>query len=274
MEKEKYFTVGKAAELAHMTAEALRHYDRIGLVRPSHTDKWTGYRGYTEGDLVRLSTVRALRCMELPLREIKEILSLEDMAAIVAALRRATARADEKIAELIDAKARIGRATAFYEQKAEQEARERQPAREGFFVREISARTILLADALSEATTGSLWNYHRHFYAQVGEAQRELFAFEDAAGIFAEGGRERLFAVCTRFAPTAGLRTLPAGRYLCAVCGEDAIPEMRRALRARAQELAKTAGAQAAGAPAWEVRMVVLTGILLWKYELQIYLGA
>ena len=50
MEKEKYFTVGKAAELAHLTAETLRHYDRIGLVRPSHTDKWTGYRGYTEGD--------------------------------------------------------------------------------------------------------------------------------------------------------------------------------------------------------------------------------
>lgn len=287
MEKEKYFSVGKAAEKAHLTAETLRHYDRIGLVRPSHTDKWTGYRGYTEGDLVRLNTVRALRCMELPLREIKEILSLEDMAAIVAALRRATARADEKIAELIDAKTRIGRATAFYEQKAAeaaQEAQKRQPAREGFFVREISARTILLADALSEATTGSLWNYHRHFYAQVGEARRELFSFEDAAGIFAENGRERLFAVCTRFAPTAGLRTLPAGRYLCAVCGEDAIPEMRRALRARAHKLAQegAAGAQtagaaataAAGAPAWEVRMVVLTGILLWKYELQVYLGA
>lgn len=151
-------------------------------------------------------------------------------------------------------------------------------------MREMSARTILLADALSEATTGSLWNYHRHFYAQVGEARRELFSFEDAAGIFAENGRERLFAVCTRFAPTAGLRTLPAGRYLCAVCGEDAIPEMRRALRARAHKLAQegAAGAQtagaaataAAGAPAWEVRMVVLTGILLWKYELQVYLGA
>ena len=78
MEKEKYFTVGKAAEKAHLTAETLRHYDRIGLVRPSHTDKWTGYRGYTEGDLVRLNTVRALRCMELPLREIKEILSFEE----------------------------------------------------------------------------------------------------------------------------------------------------------------------------------------------------
>ncbi len=274
MEGEKYFSVGKAAKMAHLTAETLRHYDRIGLVRPSHTDKWTGYRGYTEGDLVRLSTVRALRCMGLPLREIGEILALEDMAAIVAALRRATARADEKIAELIDAKARIGRATAFYEQKAAEEMAERQPAREEFFVREMGARTILLSDALSEATTGSLWNYHRHFYAQVGEAQREKFAFEDAAGIFAEGGRERLFAVCTRFAPTAGLRTLPAGRYLCTECSEQEIPAARRALRARAQELAKTASAQAAGAPAWEVRMVVLTGILLWKYELQIYLGA
>ena len=33
MEK-KYFAIGDAAEQAHMTRETLRHYDRIGLVRP------------------------------------------------------------------------------------------------------------------------------------------------------------------------------------------------------------------------------------------------
>ena len=64
MEKEKYFTVGKAAELAHLTAETLRHYDRIGLVSPHKTDEWTKYRYYTEEEIVRLNTVRALRCMD------------------------------------------------------------------------------------------------------------------------------------------------------------------------------------------------------------------
>ncbi len=45
---EKFFSVSQTAEIVGMTAETLRHYDRIGLVRPNKTDEWTGYRYYTE----------------------------------------------------------------------------------------------------------------------------------------------------------------------------------------------------------------------------------
>ena len=31
----KYFSIGEAAEAVHTTTETLRHYDRIGLVKPS-----------------------------------------------------------------------------------------------------------------------------------------------------------------------------------------------------------------------------------------------
>ena len=31
----KYFSVGEAARAVHTTSETLRHYDRIGLVKPS-----------------------------------------------------------------------------------------------------------------------------------------------------------------------------------------------------------------------------------------------
>ena len=31
---KKYFSVGEAAKAAHTTTETLRHYDRIGLVKP------------------------------------------------------------------------------------------------------------------------------------------------------------------------------------------------------------------------------------------------
>ena len=64
---EKYFSVGEAAKAAHTTSETLRHYDRIGLVKPSKKDEWTNYRYYTEQDIVRLNTVRALQVMELGL---------------------------------------------------------------------------------------------------------------------------------------------------------------------------------------------------------------
>ena len=62
---KKYFSVGEAAKVVHTTSETLRHYDRIGLVKPSKKDEWTKYRYYTEQDIVRLNTVRALQLMDL-----------------------------------------------------------------------------------------------------------------------------------------------------------------------------------------------------------------
>ena len=45
---EKFFSVGEAARAAQTTSETLRHYDRIGLVKPSKKDEWTNYRYYSE----------------------------------------------------------------------------------------------------------------------------------------------------------------------------------------------------------------------------------
>ena len=41
---KKYFSVGEAAKAVHTTSETLRHYDRIGLVKPSKKNEWTNYR--------------------------------------------------------------------------------------------------------------------------------------------------------------------------------------------------------------------------------------
>lgn len=76
---EEYFSVGEAAKIVHTTSETLRHYDRIGLVKPSRKDEWTKYRYYTEQDIVRLNTVRALQLMDLPLQEIKKVLEYDDL---------------------------------------------------------------------------------------------------------------------------------------------------------------------------------------------------
>ena len=80
------------------TSETLRHYDRIGLVKPSKKDEWTHYRYYTEQDIVRLHTVRALQVMDLPLQEIKKVLEYDDLEKIVDFLAQAEKKADKKIA--------------------------------------------------------------------------------------------------------------------------------------------------------------------------------
>lgn len=258
---EKIFSIEKAAKAAGTTAETLRHYDRIGLVKPCKTDEWTGYRYYSERELVRLNTVRALRCMDLSLKEIKEILELDDFEKIISLLKQAERKADQKMKELTDAKCKIQRARQFYEEK-----RTNQAQRESAFVQTFPERVILLSDRLTEPTLDNLWDYHRHFYAQVGEEKKKDFSFEDLAGIYESEGRAHLFALCTRFTPAEGLLFLPQGDYLCLDCTE-------KTRRAAIEEMKRTAEAEYAVTPQFILSIVVISGILQWNYQVQIYIG-
>ena len=55
---QKYFSIGEAAKAVRTTTETLRHYDRIGLIKPGRIDSWTHYRYYTQQDIVRIKSVK------------------------------------------------------------------------------------------------------------------------------------------------------------------------------------------------------------------------
>ena len=65
-------------------------------MKPSRIDAWTKYRYYTEQDIVRLNTVRALQAMDLSLQEIGKVLAYDDLEKIVEFLDQAEKKADEK----------------------------------------------------------------------------------------------------------------------------------------------------------------------------------
>ncbi|MEE0732971.1 MAG: MerR family transcriptional regulator [Acutalibacteraceae bacterium] len=256
---KKYFSVGEAAKAVHTTSETLRHYDRIGLVKPSKKDEWTNYRYYTEQDIVRLNTVRALQLMDLPLQEIKKVLEYDDLEKIVDFLAQAEKKADEKIAALQYSKAKIQLAKADYERKLQMRKNSN-----GTFIRDVPERIILLSDTLEVPTLDNLWNYLSHFYDKVTPALKEQFSFEDLAGIYTESGITRLFAVCIRYVNIDGLKILPKGRYLCANCTE----ENREQVLSEVMRIARTKyGVE----PKFTVQLIVVSGILQWNYEVQIY---
>jgi DNA-binding transcriptional MerR regulator len=78
--------VGELAALAGVTVRTLHHYDRIGLVRPSHRTA-AGYRDYTASDLDRLHQVLVYRELGFPLEEVASLLDDPD-ADPAAHLRR------------------------------------------------------------------------------------------------------------------------------------------------------------------------------------------
>ena len=259
---KNYFSIGEAAKAVHTTSETLRHYDRIGLVKPSKKDEWTNYRYYTEQDIVRLNTVRALQLMDLPLQEIKKVLEYDDLEKVVDFLAQAEKKADEKIAALQYSKSKIQLAKADYEKKLQ--LRKNQS---GAFLKEFPERVILLSDTLETPTLDNLWNYLNHFYDKVPPPLKEQFSFEDLAGVYTENGWSRLFAVCIDFADIPGLKILPKGTYLCADCTDENREAVLHELKQQAETIYSAA-------PKFTVQLVVVSGILRWNYQIQIPLCA
>lgn len=256
-----YFSVGETAKASHTTIETLRHYDRIGLITPSKKDDFTNYRYYTQQDIVRIDTVRALQQMDLPLQKIKEVLEFDELEKIIDFLAVAEKKADEKMALLEYSKAKIQLAKSHYEDKLRGQSHT-----EGIMTQHFPERVILLSNTLETPTLDNLWNYLSHFYDKMEPPVKEQFAFEDLAGIYTEHGVSNMFAVCIRYAHIDGLKRLPKGTYLCADCTEES-----RA--ANLKQLIQIATEEHGIQPKFTVQQIVVSGILQWNYQAQVYLG-
>ena len=73
------YKVQAFADLAGVTVRALHHYDRLALLRPVRTR--AGYRMYGARDLERLEQIVALKCLGVPLKQIKTVLDRDRQGA-------------------------------------------------------------------------------------------------------------------------------------------------------------------------------------------------
>jgi DNA-binding transcriptional MerR regulator len=62
------------SKINKITTKTLRHYDEIGLLKPEHVDKFTGYRYYTSNQLPKLHEILTLKQMGLALQDIKQVI--------------------------------------------------------------------------------------------------------------------------------------------------------------------------------------------------------
>ena len=200
---ESYFSISEAAKIVGLTSETLRHYDRIDLVKPCKKDQWSGYRYYSEQEIVRLN----------------------------------------------------------YEKK-----QNGKQMHHDIFYQQIDERVILLSNSMQEPTLSNLWNYHSHFYQQTNDLQKQNYLFEDLAGIYTKDGKSSLFAVCIEYPNKKDLVVLPSGTYICANCSEEDREDiLKKLLNTIKQKYEKE--------PEFIVQMVVISGILQWNYQIQIFLG-
>ena len=66
--------IGEFSKLSRISVRMLRHYDEIGLLAPEETDPFTGYRYYSEAQLIAAGRINALKDMGFKLCEAAELL--------------------------------------------------------------------------------------------------------------------------------------------------------------------------------------------------------
>ena len=94
------FRIGEFSKMARVSARMLRYYDQCGLLCPAETDRFTGYRLYSAGQMPRLGRIVALRDMGFGVEEIKMILPrFDDTAFLQEALSRKAHEVERSIAD-------------------------------------------------------------------------------------------------------------------------------------------------------------------------------
>lgn len=73
-QRQSLLSIGGFASAAQLSLKALRLYDQLGLLKPSHVDADSGYRYYHADQLGRARLIRMMRQLEMPLATIRRVL--------------------------------------------------------------------------------------------------------------------------------------------------------------------------------------------------------
>lgn len=68
--KDSVYSVGKVSKITGLTIPTIRYYDRIGLVVPAVRDEETGYRYYSEQQIMTFYNIRELKAIGMDLDQI------------------------------------------------------------------------------------------------------------------------------------------------------------------------------------------------------------
>lgn len=93
-------SIGEFAKLRNVTTETLRHYDRIGLLKPTEVDPKTGYRYYSILQFEELGTIKELRQLGMSIDEIKQYFDNRNLKQSVSILRGKHVKLQKRIKEL------------------------------------------------------------------------------------------------------------------------------------------------------------------------------
>lgn len=93
-------SIGKMAEMNHITVATLRLYDEMNLLKPRYIDEMTGYRYYDISQNARLDMIAYMKELGMSLAEIQNVLEKEDITLIETILVQKNEQLYEQMREL------------------------------------------------------------------------------------------------------------------------------------------------------------------------------
>jgi DNA-binding transcriptional MerR regulator len=103
--KEK-FLIGELSKIFNISADTLRYYDKIGLLKPEY-DQYNHYRYYSLENFFTLSRILFLKSLDISMKDIKSYFSNQEKDHLLRLLKSEKDEIDSKINRLINLKGKI-----------------------------------------------------------------------------------------------------------------------------------------------------------------------
>jgi len=150
----KRFTIGEMAKMHNIAESTLRYYDEKGIFHPSIVDPQTNYRYYTIDQFSLLDTIKFLRQLNIPLKEIKKYIDERNPSYALNLLEKQQEMMLKKQREIEYALAKMEHRIYVIKEATKVKA-------EKIIVKEIPQRKIT-AIAVAPNTTDDMFEYYIH----------------------------------------------------------------------------------------------------------------
>ncbi|HDR3886307.1 TPA: MerR family transcriptional regulator [Bacillus cereus] len=150
----KRFTIGEMAKMHNIAESTLRYYDEKGIFHPSIVDPQTNYRYYTIDQFSLLDTIKFLRQLNIPLKEIKKYIDERNPSYALNLLEKQQEMMLKKQREIEYALAKMEHKIHLMKKATESEANQ-------IIYKTISKRKIT-AIAVAPNTTDDMFEYYIH----------------------------------------------------------------------------------------------------------------
>lgn len=106
---KKYFSIGETAKINNVSIQALRLYDRMGLLKPAYVDPKSNYRYYTIDQFIYLDLIRYSKYIGAPLKELNDVLHNKDVLTLLSFIKNQQQIVEKEIIRLENISKAIGK---------------------------------------------------------------------------------------------------------------------------------------------------------------------